>query len=302
MRILIVGAGGTGGSYGTLLHEAGRDVTFLVRAKRAEAIRANGLTFRTPAGERTNTVQTLVSGESTDPFDLVLFTVKATGLESAIEDIRPYIGAQTTIIPILNGMAHVARLEKEFPGQVLGGLVKIVATLDNGVVWQMTDLISITLGTLDGSEFPAAIAEFFDVPGISLVVSDNVAAAMWEKWAFIASAGVITCLFRGPVGAIVEAGGREWIEEAIAETEAVAAAAGYPVPEKAHRFSVGMLAEPGSSFTSSLYRDLTAGFPHEGEHILGEMAVQARKFGVETPLLDLTLIQVRTGEIARERY
>ena len=34
-----------------------------------------------------------------------------------------------------NGMAHVARLEKEFPGQVLGGLVKIVATLDNGVVW-----------------------------------------------------------------------------------------------------------------------------------------------------------------------
>lgn len=302
MRILIVGAGGTGGSYGTLLHEAGRDVTFLVRAKRAEAIRANGLTFRTPAGERTNTVQTLVSGESTGPFDLVLFTVKATGLESAIEDIRPYIGAQTTIIPILNGMAHVARLEKEFPGQVLGGLVKIVATLDNGVVWQMTDLISITLGTLDGSEFPAAIAEFFDVPGISLVVSDNVAAAMWEKWAFIASAGVITCLFRGPVGAIVEAGGRERIEEAIAETEAVAAAAGYPVPEKAHRFSVGMLAEPGSSFTSSLYRDLTAGFPHEGEHILGEMAVQARKFGVETPLLDLTLIQVRTGEIARERY
>ncbi len=302
MRILIVGAGGTGGSYGTLLHEAGRDVTFLVRAKRAEAIRANGLTFRTPAGERTNTVQTLVSGESTGPFDLVLFTVKATGLESAIEDIRLYIGAQTTIIPILNGMAHVARLEKEFPGQVLGGLVKIVATLDNGVVWQMTDLISITLGTLDGSEFPAAIAEFFDVPGISLVVSDNVAAAMWEKWAFIASAGVITCLFRGPVGAIVEAGGRERIEEAIAETEAVAAAAGYPVPEKAHRFSVGMLAEPGSSFTSSLYRDLTAGFPHEGEHILGEMAVQARKFGVETPLLDLTLIQVRTGEIARERY
>ena len=302
MRILIVGAGGTGGSYGTLLHEAGRDVTFLVRARRAEAIRTNGLAFRTPAGERTNTVQTLVSGEPAAPFDLVLFTVKATGLDSAIEDLRPYIGAQTTIIPILNGMAHVARLEKEFPGQVLGGLVKIVATLDEGVVWQMTDLISITMGTLDGSEFPAAIAEFFDVPGISLVVSDNVAAAMWEKWAFIASAGVITCLFRGPVGAILEAGGRDQIVAAIEETEAVAAAAGYPVPEKAHLFSVGLLAEEGSSFTSSLYRDLVAGFPHEGEHILGEMAVQARKLGVETPLLDLTLIQVRTGQIARERY
>ncbi len=302
MRILIVGAGGTGGSYGTLLHEAGRDVTFLVRSKRAEAIRTNGLTLRTPAGERTNTVQTLVAGEAAEPFDLVLLTVKATGLDSAIEDLRLYVGPQTTIIPVLNGMAHVVRLEQEFPGQVLGGLVKIVATLDDGVVWQMTDLISITLGTLDGSEFPAEITEFFSVPGISLLVSGNVTAAQWEKWAFIAAAGVITCLFRGPVGAIVEAGGVAQIEKAIAETEAVAAAAGYPVSEKAHRFSVGMLAEEGSSFTSSLYRDVVAGFPHEGEHILGEMAVQARKFGVETPLLDLALIQVRAGEIARECY
>ncbi|MFT3943933.1 MAG: 2-dehydropantoate 2-reductase [Ancrocorticia sp.] len=302
MRILIVGAGGTGGSYGTLLHEAGRDVTFLVRAKRAEAIRANGLTLRTPAGERTNVVQTLVAGESAEAFDLVLLTVKATGLDSALEDLRPYVGSQTMIIPILNGMAHVARLEQEFPGQVLGGLVKIVATLDDGVVWQMTNLISITLGTLDGSEFPAEIAEFFDVPGISLTVSDNVAAALWEKWAFIASAGVITCLFRGPVGAILEAGGRDQILAAIEETEAVAAAAGYPVAAAAHQFSVGFLAEEGSSFTSSLYRDFTAGLPHEGKHILGEMAVQARKLGVETPLLDLTLIQVRTGAIARERY
>lgn len=302
MRILIVGAGGTGGSFGTLLHEAGRDVTFLVRAKRAELIRAKGLTFRTAAGERTNTVQTLVSGEAADPFDVVLFTVKATGFDSAIEDLRPYIGPRTAIIPILNGLAHVARLEKEFPGQVLGGLVKIVATLDDGVVWQMTDLISLTIGTLDGSTLPTDIAEFFDVPAISLTVSDTIYAALWEKWAFIAAAGVITCLFRGPIGAIVEAGGQERIVEAIAETEAVAAAAGYPVPEKAHDFSVGMLAERGSTFTSSLYRDLAAGFPHEGEHILGEMAVQAREFGVATPLLDLTLIKVRTGEIARDRY
>ncbi len=302
MRILIVGAGGTGGSYGTLLYEAGREVTFLVRARRAEAIRANGLTLRTPAGERTNALQTLVSGESADPFELVLFTVKATGLDSAVEDLRPYIRPRTRIIPILNGMAHVSRLEQEFPGQVLGGLAKIVATLDDGVVWQMTDLISMTLGTLDSSEFPAEIAKFFDIPGISLVVSDNVAAALWEKWAFIASAGVITCLFRGPVGAIVEAGGRKQIEEAIAETETVAAAAGYPVSEKAHRFSLGMLAEEGSSFTSSLYRDVVAGFPHEGEHILGEMAVQARKLGVKTPLLDLALIQVRTGEVMVSGY
>lgn len=65
--------------------------------------------------------------------------------------------------------------------------------------------------------------------------------------------------------------------------------------DPSHQQSVGLLTEPESAFISSLYRDLTAGNPHEGEHILGDMARQARRLGVFTPLLDLTLIQLRSN-------
>lgn len=133
------------------------------------------------------------------------------------------------------------------------------------------------------------------MPGVDFSVVDDIMGALWDKWAFIAAAGIVNCLFRAPVGRIMEAGGQSKILDAISETEAVAAAAGHPVSDAAHAQAVGILTEPGSAFTSSLYRDLSAGLPSEAEHILGDLARRARELNVPTPLLDLTLIQIRAG-------
>lgn len=295
MRILVVGAGATGGAFGTLLQEAGRDITYLVRAPRAEALGRDGLRFVSPSGDRTHTVQTIVSGEHRAPFDLIVLTVKAGALESAIADLRPYVGSDSFILPILNGIGHMQQLEQEFPGQILGGLAKIVATLDGGVVRQMTDLTTLTIGNPAHPGVPASIENALTVPGIALTISADITGALWEKWVFIAAAGIITCLFRGPVGKIIAAGGLPKIIAVIAETEAVAAAEGHPVSQQAHTQSLTLLTDPGSNFTSSLYRDLIAGLPTEAEHILGDLARQAQHLEVETPLLDLTLIQIRTN-------
>ena len=295
MRILIVGAGATGGAFGTLLQEAGRDITYLVRGPRADVLRRDGLRFVSPTGDRTLTVQTIVSGEHSAPFHVIILTVKAGALESAIADLRLYVGPDSFILPILNGMGHIQQLEQRFPGQVLGGLAKIVATLDGGVVRQMTDLTTLTIGDPTGPGVPVGIENALTVPGIALTISPDITGALWEKWVFIAAAGIITCLFRGPVGKIIAAGGLPEILAVITETEAVAAAAGHPVSQQAHTQSLALLTAPGSKFTSSLYRDLIAGLPTEAEHILGDLARQAQHLGVETPLLDLTLIQIRTN-------
>lgn len=294
MRILVVGAGAVGGAFGTLLQEAGQDVTYLVRPLRAEKLRTHGLRFISPEGDRTNKVQTVTVGEEVGHFDLVILATKAYGLETALEDLRSFIDPHTKIIPILNGMSHVTRVEELYPGQVLGGLVKIVSSLEGDAVHQMTPLTSLTIGSLDDEPVSPEIVKALDVPGFNLIVSNNIRANLWEKWAFIASAGIVTCLFRGPVGKIMEYGGLGQIYQAIAEGEAVAAAAGYPVSDTGHQSSLDLLTEKGSGFTSSLFRDLAAGHEHEGEHILGAMADEARRLGVATPLLDLTLIQIRT--------
>ena len=295
MRILVVGAGATGGAFGTLLQEAGRDVTYLVRPRKQEVLSRDGLRFISPTADRTHRVKTLTAPDASGAFDLILVTVKASAFEGVLSEIGAFVGPETAIVPILNGMAHVDRLEQQYPGQVLGGLARIVATLDGDVVRQQVPLTSLMVGGLNGNPVPPEVSEALDVPGVDFSVVDDVVGALWDKWAFIAAAGIVNCLFRAPVGRILEAGGQSRILEAISETEAVAAAAGHPVSDAAHAQAVGILTEPGSVFTSSLYRDLTAGLPSEAEHILGDLARRARELNVPTPLLDLTLIQIRAG-------
>lgn len=317
VKILIAGAGATGGAFGTRLFEADRDVTFLVREARAQTMRANGLRFVAPGEDRTNHIPVLTAAElaqadpaaadsaaadrqDSTPFDLVIVAVKANGLESSIDDIRPAVGAHTLIIPFLNGMAQIERLVEEFPGQVLGGLVKIVGTITDGAIHQMTDLAIMTIGDLDGGAVPDPIVEALDVPGYRLQILQNITDALWEKWIFIAAAGVVTCLFRAPVGAIMAAGGQSHIVGIVDELEAVASAGGHPVSAKARDMTLAMLTAESSSFTSSLYRDVTSGLPSETEHILGHLARTAADLGVQTPLLDLTLVQLRAGESLRQ--
>ena len=299
LSILIAGAGATGGAFGTYLLEAGRDVTFLLRQARAAKVREEGLRFTAPDADRTNKVEVITAEElsaAPQTFDLVIVAVKANGLDSVIDDIAPAVGEQTLIIPFLNGMAQIEKLENRYPGQVLGGFVKIVGTIRDGAVVQLTNMAVMTIGDLQGADVPTPISAALDVPGFKLQTVAGIIDGLWEKWTFIAAAGVVTCLFRAPVGAIMEAGGRSHVHTIVDELEAVAAAAGHPVSEASHAMTLKMLTEDGSAFTSSLYRDVSAGLPSETEHILGDLAAKAEELGVATPLLDLTLVQLRAGE------
>lgn len=298
MNILIVGAGATGGAFGARLVAAGHDVTFLVRQRRQQQLRTDGLQFIAPDGAFRHHVRavTSVTGQT---FDLIIIAVKAPALQHVIGQLQDVTTASTRIVPLLNGMRHLELLDEAFPGSVVGGLVNIVATMhDTGVVEQLTPLSTMTLGSLDGVALPIGVREALDVAGVTVRVDDDIRTRMWEKWAFITAAGVITCLFRGAIGDILAAGGRTQIMQAIDETSRVAAAVGHPVGEVSRTQTLGLLTEEGSRFTSSLYRDLLAGDPVEAEHILGDFAAQARELNVATVLLDAALLQLRTHQVA----
>ena len=182
-------------------------------------------------------------------YDLVVLGLKAPALSAALETIRPAVGPQTLILPLLNGMDHLKELEQAFPGRTIGGLVKIVATLDqDGVIQQMTPLCTMTIGPIDGRPLSQEVIDTLTVTGFTLSVDDEVLTRLWEKWVFIAAAGIITCLFRGNVGNILAAGGKNQILSAIEETENVASGAGHPVSreeppadsETAHRGRTGV--------------------------------------------------------------
>ncbi|MEW5630967.1 ketopantoate reductase family protein [Streptomyces hydrogenans] len=301
MKILVVGAGATGGYFGTMLARSGQDVTFLVRPGRAAALRAGGLRVAGRDEEWVLDAPRLVTaGEepSGGPYDLVLLGVKSTALEVALTDLAPFVSPGTAVLPLLNGMAHLDALDARFgAGAVLGGVAKVVTTLDDsGTIRRLAPLAHLALGERDGSLSPRVkeIRTVLEDARIDAPVPASIVTAMWHKWVFITTIGAVTSLMRGTVGEVYDApGGPELGPAVLAEGAAVAAAAGHPVPEAERAASLAVVSAPGSPMVPSLYRDLAAGRSTEVEHLFGDLTARARALGVPTPLLDLATLHLR---------
>jgi 2-dehydropantoate 2-reductase len=306
MSILVVGAGATGGYFGARLAQAGREVTFLVREGRAAVLRERGLRITGPHGTDTIQPRLVTAGHLEGTAGVVLVTVKAAGLDAVIDEVRPAVGPDTAIVPVLNGLRHLGVLNGAFGRQrVLGGVALLATQLDgNGDIRQLNDTASLLVGGQDGRRTPVVqrASDLLCGAGFPLGVSADIVAEMWHKWAFIAAAGAVTCLLRGPVGEVVAADeGDQVVRALIEEVHSVAQAAGYPVPDRERARTLATLTAPGSPFTSSLYRDLRQGRPVEVEPILGDLIAEGRKAGLRTPLLDAATVALRVSnaELAR---
>src|SRR3979490_599013 len=153
MRILVVGAGAIGRYFGGRMLQAGRDVTFLVRPRRAAELADPGLVIKSPIGDATlKNPPTVQADKLSEKFDVVLLSCKAFDLDDAIKSFAPAAGPQTAIIPLLNGMRHLDVLDNKFGRErVLGGLCAIAVTLnEQREVVHLAPLQSLTFGERDG--------------------------------------------------------------------------------------------------------------------------------------------------------
>src|ERR1700756_38446 len=192
MRILVVGAGAVGGYFGGRLAAAGRDVTFLVRAQRAEELKRAGLVIRSPRGDLLlRDVKTVQAGDASQPFDLVILSCKAYSLDGAIESFAPFVGPSTAILPLLNGMRHIDVLKEKFgAARVLGGQCVIAATLNRErEIVHLNEMHAISFGELEGgrSARVRAIGDEMSGAGFDVLSSDHILLSMWEKWVFLAT-------------------------------------------------------------------------------------------------------------------
>lgn len=308
MRILVLGAGGTGGYFGGRLAQAGLDVTFLVRPARAAQLAASGLVIRSPLGDAQLTVKHVTAEQlsTSSPFDLVLLSCKAYDLESAIEAIAPAVGDHTTVLPILNGLRHFEPLDKRFGAhRVLGGLCFISVTKpENGDVLHLGKPASVTFGERAGepqSARCASIAAAFARANVEHKHSHAIEQDLWIKYSFLTALAAATCMMRASVGVIVgAAGGHDFIERLYDECVAVAAASGSPVPENAHELALKTLTQSSSTVTASMLRDLESGQKIEGQQIVGDMLARAKSAKLVTPLLELAWCHLQAYQARRK--
>ncbi|WIH05277.1 2-dehydropantoate 2-reductase [Xanthomonas translucens pv. graminis] len=297
MRILILGAGATGGYFGGRLVQAGADVTFLVRPARAERLQRDGLRIRSPRGDAdiavaALTADTLPATAAAQPFDLAILSCKAYDLDSALDALAPAMAHGTALLPILNGLRHYPLLDTRFgAGRVLGGLCFISATLDaDGSIRHLAKPASLTFGERDGRGADSArvrdLAAACTQAGIDHVATPRIAQEQWIKYTFLTALAAATCLMRAPTGRIVASDdGVALLRGLYAECTAVAAAAGEPVPDAAQANALQLLTQPGSPMKASMLRDLEAGQRVEAQQIVGDMLARARATGHAAPWL-----------------
>lgn len=305
MRILVVGAGGTGGYFGARLLAAKRDVTFLVRARRAAQLAEGGLNVESPSGDLFFPgPPTVTTDRLSEPFDLVLLSCKAYDLDSAADGFAPAMGPQTLVLPLLNGMRHLDALDARFgAARILGGRCMISATLDErGTIRHLSPFAAMTFGDrgTTGHERLAAVATALGGAGFDAKSSDTIVQDMWEKWVFLATLAGSTCLMRATIGEILSApGGRDTIEALLGECAAIAGAHGHTPREPAIAQARTTLGAADSPLAASMLRDIERGGPIEADQIVGDLL--ARRGTLVAPVLQKAYTHLKAYEAHRAR-
>ena len=304
MRILVLGAGGIGGYFGGRLAAAGGDVTFLVRPRRAEQLRANGLVIRSPLGDAQVPVKTLLREQAEPGWDAIIVSCKAYDLDDAIATIRP-AAPGALIVPQLNGMRHLEVLDAAFgAGNVAGGMAAIATTLESdGTIRHLNELQGFAHGHRGPGQRERAerLQAELEKARFGPVLSDNILLDMWEKFTFLCTLAGMCCLMRATVGQIARTQeGAALMLEMFADCAAAARAAGFAPRERFLENTTRMLTDPDLPLTASMLRDLQRGGAVEADHIVGDMLARARAAGRPAPLLRAAYAHLQAYQSQRD--
>jgi 2-dehydropantoate 2-reductase len=291
MRIAVVGTGGVGAYFGGRLAQAGESVAFLARGSHRAAMRANGLRVDSVAGDFV-----ILPVEATDdptaigPVNVVLVCVKAWQVTETAGTLGPLLGPETVVVPLENGVEAADQLAAVVGKErVLGGLCKIVsAIVAPGHVRHSGVPPRVEFGERDGrtTERVESLRRAFErAQGVSVVVPEDVEAATWEKFLFIApfsGVGAVTRQPAGPMRTTPET--RELIERAMFEVAALARAKGVNLPDEAVARNMEYVDRLPPESTASMQRDIMDGRPSELEQQTGAIARLGKEAGVPVPV------------------
>jgi 2-dehydropantoate 2-reductase len=303
MRILVVGAGAVGGYFGGRLIEKGEDVTFLVRERREQQLKKHGLHIESVHGDFHCEPKTLRSVENAEPFDAIILSTKAYHLKGAIESLHSFVGENTMILPLLNGMSHVDDLIEAFGEErVIGGLCFVESTLDEtGKIIQSSPIHDLVFGERSGERTDRIVKleGAFSGTKANFRLSDTIDQEMWHKYLFITTLSGVTSLFRAPIGPIREIGeGADMIKGVLYEAAMIMRGLKAPLAEKIEDAQYDKINQMGYSMKSSLQRDMEKNLSVEAEHLYGYLLKAAETQGIEARELRLIYGNLKIYESA----
>ena len=271
MRHAVLGAGGVGGLIGGALARTGNPVTLVVRGTSH------------PAGLKVESaklgdfeVAVKVANKLEQPVDVLWVTTKATQLEAALPS-APAALVEGTVVPLLNGVDHVARL-REIYRSVTPGTIRVeTERKEAGHIVQLLPFIGVDLA----GPLAAEIAAELNAAGIDARVQEDELTMLWSKLVMLAPLALTTTATMRTLGGVRDdPRWRERLLEVMAEAVEVGRRLGARVDPEVVR---GMLLAAPDAMRSSMQKDRELGNPLEVDAIAGPIVRAGRELGVPTP-------------------
>ncbi|MDN4494736.1 ketopantoate reductase family protein [Ureibacillus aquaedulcis] len=309
MNSLVFGAGALGCYFGGRLLEAGQDVSFFVRDKRAQQLMDQGLKISSPEGDFENqNIAIYTSVEQVPNVDLILLTVKGYHLDSVIPQIQAIVERTGAfVLPLLNGMEHMEKLQEALGKEkVLGGLAAIVATLDEeGHVVHTNSNSLLKYGALHSEQIQICeqLEEIQQRLKSTFKREADILRHMWIKYSFITAFSGITSAMQLPVGYITGTPATMNVaKKVIQEMGTLAEKEGIYLSEDEVQGIINMMKSFKNEATSSMHQDLRKGLPIEIEHLQGGALRLAEKHQVQLPVIETIYGILKPYENGRPEY
>lgn len=296
--VLIVGAGAIGGFYGAILKRAGCQVSVVMRSE-YEAVVTDGIRIESALGDLSYRPDHVYrDGDSMDaaPDYLVLCVKVLPGVDRAAL-IKPWMGEQTRLVLIENGLDIERELADAFPRNPIISCLAFIAASRTGP----GRVEHKALGRLVMGCFPEGIDEhcrelsaLFVEGGIRVDLAEQVVGERWRKCLWNTPFNPLSVLANGADTAVMldTEGGEALIRALMAEVIAVAAADGHPIPDDLIEKNIqGTRKMP--PYKNSMALDYLNDRPIELDAVLGNVVAIAHRYGVAVPHLNTVLVTLR---------
>ncbi|MDM0112788.1 2-dehydropantoate 2-reductase [Variovorax sp. J22R133] len=281
MKVAVMGAGAVGCYYGGLLARQGHEVVLIGRPQHVEAIERHGLRVQTAAFDEQVKLAASTGASAAAGAQLVLFCVKSTATETAGAELKPWLGPDTLLLCLQNGVDNADRLRGVVPQEVAAA-----------VVWVATEMAGPGhvrhhgRGELviEPSSTSAEVAKAFIAAGVPVEISDNVRGALWTKLIINCAYNALSAITQLPYGRLVQGDGITGVmNDIVAECLAIAHADGVAIPGDVHA-AVRRISETIPAQYSSTAQDLARGRPGEIDHLNGFIVRRGEALGIATPV------------------
>jgi 2-dehydropantoate 2-reductase len=278
----------------------GVEVAFIARGEHLEQIRRNGLQYNSPGG-----AFTAIPAAATDQpaslglLDVVLFCVKTYSLQETSSLLAPNVGAQTTVISVMNGVDNAERLQAAYPrATVLNGGIYISAELvQPGMVRHIGGAGRTFFGAETGPHEPhLGIESVLKSAGISAEYRRDILWAVWEKYLFICPLASATT-FTGKTFGELRADQNAWqlLDGLLGELEAVARAQGVSLPEGIHQATLDKVNNFPPGTKTSLQSDYERGKALELETFTGYVLRASQRLRIPAPLHEMVYARLKSA-------